>query len=197
MISALELAANGIMAVSILLAGRNNVHTWWTGIVGCALFGIVFYGAKLYADVLLQLFFVATSALGWWQWLKGVQGEPLVIGRVRAHTLLWIVAAAASASAAYGGLLYATTDAYAPFLDSAILVLSVIAQLLLMRRRLESWGFWLAVNSIAVPLYASRGLHLTAFLYAAYWLNAMISLRHWRRLMCEPAVATTPARRFA
>lgn len=197
MISPLELAANGIMAVSILLAGRNNVHTWWTGIVGCALFGIVFYEAKLYADVLLQLFFVATSALGWWQWLKGVQGEPLGIGRVRAHTLLWIAAASASATAAYGGLLYATTDAYAPFLDSAILVLSVIAQLLLMQRRLESWGFWLAVNSIAVPLYASRGLHLTAFLYAAYWLNAMISLWHWRRLTCEPAVATTPARRFA
>ena len=34
----LELAANIAVAGSILLAGRNNVHTWWLGIVGCALF---------------------------------------------------------------------------------------------------------------------------------------------------------------
>ena len=31
-----------------------------------------------------------------------------------------------------------------------------------------SWWFWLLVNSIAIPLYASRGLHLTAVLYAVF-----------------------------
>src|SRR5437764_15210124 len=29
-----------------------------------------------------------------------------------------------------------------------------ISQLLLMKRRIDDWPFWLAVNSIAVPLYA-------------------------------------------
>lgn len=33
-----ELAANAFNAVSIVLAGRNSVHTWWTGIVCCVLF---------------------------------------------------------------------------------------------------------------------------------------------------------------
>ena len=33
-----EIAANAFNAVSILLAARNSLHTWWTGIVGCALF---------------------------------------------------------------------------------------------------------------------------------------------------------------
>ena len=37
------------------------------------------------------------------------------------------------------------------------------------------------VNTIAVPLYASRGLTLTAVLYAGFWLNALVALRHWRR----------------
>ena len=66
-----------------------------------------------------------------------------------------------------------------------MLVLSVVAQLLMMRRKLDSWWFWLLVNSIAIPLYASRGLHLTAVLYAVFWINALVSLRHWRRLMRE------------
>jgi hypothetical protein len=35
--SPLEISANAVNALSILLAGRNSVHTWWTGIIGCAL----------------------------------------------------------------------------------------------------------------------------------------------------------------
>ena len=60
----LELAANAVTATSIFLAARNNVHTWWTGIIGCTLFGMLFWDSQLYADVLLQAFFVATSVYG-------------------------------------------------------------------------------------------------------------------------------------
>jgi nicotinamide mononucleotide transporter len=56
-----------------------------------------------------------------------------------------------------------------------------------MARRVESWWCWLIVNTIAVPLFLSRHLHMTAALYAAYWVNAVISLRHWRRLAREVA----------
>ena len=46
-----------------------GVHTWWSGIIGCALFAWVFYEARLYADVTLQGFFILTSIYGWWKWL--------------------------------------------------------------------------------------------------------------------------------
>jgi nicotinamide mononucleotide transporter len=58
-----------------------------------------------------------------------------------------------------------------------------------MQRRLETWAFWLLVNTIAVPLYASRGLYLTAFLYAGYWINAVISWRWWQHRLAQPAAA--------
>ena len=80
---ALEIAANACNALSILLAGLNSVHTWWVGILGCALFGVVFYQARLYADVTLQLFFVVTSAVGWWQWRAGRQGGAMPVRRTR------------------------------------------------------------------------------------------------------------------
>jgi nicotinamide mononucleotide transporter len=46
----------------------------------------------------------------------------------------------------------------------------------------ENWWAWLLVNTIAVPLYASRGLAVTAVLYAAFWVNAAVSLLKWRDL---------------
>lgn len=41
----LEVAANVVATVSILLAARNSVHTWWIGIIGCVLFAVLFFRA--------------------------------------------------------------------------------------------------------------------------------------------------------
>ena len=182
MTSPLELAANAFTAVAILLAGRNSVHTWWTGIIGCTLFGLLFARTQLYADVVLQIFFVGTSVLGWWRWLHGNRGAPLPITHACWRTMAWIIPAGIAATGAYGAILHFHTDAYAPFADSAVLAFSVIAQLLMMQRRIESWPVWLMVNTIAAPLYYSRGLALTSVLYAGFWINAIVSWVWWTRL---------------
>lgn len=177
----LEIGANALVSVSILLAGRNSVHTWWIGIVGCALFAIVFMQARLYADATLQGFFVVASAIGWWQWLHGSQSRgPLPVTRASRRMLLLCAVGGVLGGAGYGALLHAWTDAYAPFVDSLVLSFSVVAQLLLMRRHLETWPVWLVVNTLAVPLFASRGLYVTSALYVAYWINAIVAWRHWR-----------------
>ena len=178
----MEIGANLFVATAIFLAGRNNIHTWWTGIVGCALFAWVFYHARLYADVTLQFFFILTSVYGWWKWLHGAKGEELPVRFSAPRILTASGAAAVAVSIGYGYLLLRFTDAYAPFLDSLVLAFSVLGQLLMMERRVENWWAWLLVNTIAVPLYASRGLVVTAVLYAAFWVNAVVSLRTWRRL---------------
>jgi len=177
-----EIAANGFNAGSILLAGRNSVHTWWTGIVGCVLFGLVFFGAHLYADVTLQTFFILTSIFGWWNWLHGRRGSELPVRRIQLRLLLALGISGIVVATGYGWLLYRFTNAYAPFLDSFILAFSVLGQFLLMGRWLENWWCWLLVNTIAVPLYTVRGLRLTAILYAIFWVNALVSLRRWNKL---------------
>ena len=70
-----------------------------------------------------------------------------------------------------------------------MLGLSVVAQLLLMQRKMQTWPFWLAVNTLSVPLFASRGLTLTAALYAAYWLMAWYGWWRWRREAAGPVLA--------
>jgi nicotinamide mononucleotide transporter len=193
MIGPLEIAANAAATLAIYLAGRNSIHTWWTGMLGCALFGLLFFGTNLYADVLLQVFFIASSAFGWWQWRRGDHGQPLPVALANFRSLAWTIPAGIAATAGYGALLHYFTNAYAPFADSAVLVLSVIAQLLLMQRRIENWVFWLLVNSIAVPLYAGRGLYLTAFLYGCYWVHAIVAWSRWRRLEQQSAQALAAA----
>jgi len=176
----LEISANLITALAIFLAGRNSIHTWWLGIIGCGLFGALFYQSQLYADFTLQGFFIVTGMIGWARWRKGDDGKSLPITKTRPVTLGLCVVVGIVMAGAYGALLYRFTDAYAPGWDSLLLTGSVIGQVLMMNRKLENWLFWLAVNTIAVPLFYSRGLYITSALYAAYWVHALYAYFQWR-----------------
>jgi nicotinamide mononucleotide transporter len=196
-ISYLEWSANLMTAVCIFLAGRNNVHTWWTGIVACILFGALFYQANLYADVTLQAFFIVTGFIGWWNWVsvraqsfdrkdvlfKVKEADPIT--KVSASTLQKYLGVAVLVAIGYGFLLHKFTNAYAPWIDSTVLTLSVVAQLLLMRRQLQNWPVWVVVNILSVPLYFSRELYLSAALYSVFLVNAIVSWRHWLNLFDE------------
>ncbi|GAA0768749.1 nicotinamide riboside transporter PnuC [Ideonella azotifigens] len=190
-LSPLEWAANLVTALSVLLAAQARVATWPTGIIGSALFGWLFWQNQLYADLTLQLFFIATSASGWWQWQRA--GGPAATQQRQAlagRSLLGMVLAGLVVALAYGALLQRFTQAYAPFWDSAVLVTSVIAQVLLMRGHHQTWPAWLVVNTLSVPLYLSRGLFLTAGLYTLFWLNAWYGWWRWHRLQHRaPALA--------
>jgi len=176
----LEYAANLFYLLAVFLAARNSIHTWWLGIIGCALFAVVFYLVQLYAETTLMLFFIVTNMLGWYQWGR-VDGIKAVSSTATQKLLLYSMLALV-VTALYGYVLHSLTDAYAPFIDSAILMFSIIAQFLLMSRKQETWWFWLIVNTLAIPLYISRELYVTAVVYGGFWFNAWYGLYMWRKL---------------
>src|SRR2546421_12690466 len=121
MTTGLEIGANAVNALSILLAARNSVHTWWTGIVGCALFGVVFFLSRLYADTLLQLFFIGTSAWGWWHWLAGGgDGKALPVTRVAGARILLIMLAATAVAGGGGRSFFGGFVGPSPLLGSPL-----------------------------------------------------------------------------
>lgn len=202
--SPLEASANAFNLLSVWFAARNNGHTWWCGIVACALYGILFVEVRLYADVTLQLFFVGSCAVGWWHWRRGgaaraaapagtgaaTPAHELPITRVAPWPAAGLGLAAVAAATGYGALLHALTDAVNPFVDSAVLALSILAQLLMVARKIETWPVWIAVDCIAVPLYASKGLWLTAAVYAFFLVLVVMGWVRWSRLIGREAIGS-------
>ena len=83
------------------------------------------------------------------------------------------------------------TDAAAPMWDAAIAGMSIAGQILMARRRIENWVFWIAVDLIAVPLFWSRGLYYTSGLYALFLILSIAGLIDWRRALRAQAKAMT------
>src|SRR5678815_3153309 len=57
--------------ISVYLSTRENIWSWPTALVNVALYFVVFYEAKLYADMGLQAVYFALSLYGWYEWLYG------------------------------------------------------------------------------------------------------------------------------
>lgn len=186
-----ELIGVAFGLLSVYLTVREHAWLWPTGIVSVAAFAVLFYDIKLYADMLLQIFFLVTSVQGWYYWKRGGRGrsEPpitLLTPRQRALSAAGLVAAIA----VVGALFAAYTDAHIPFWDAAASGASVAAQLLLMRKKLENWFLWIAVDVLSIGIYLYKQVYLTAGLYVVFLALAVGGLLAWRRTLASypPAV---------
>ena len=168
--------------VCVWLAVRQHVLNWPIGLANNAFFFALFFEARLYADMALQAVYFALGCYGWWMWIARRGGAPLAV--TRAPRVEWLAAAVAIPLATLGlrELLLAANGA-APFLDALTTSISLAAFYGLARKRLENWALWILADAIYVPLYVSRGLHLTAVLYAILLMMCVVGLRDWMRAL--------------
>jgi nicotinamide mononucleotide transporter len=59
--------------------------------------------------------------------------------------------------------------------------MSVSAQILQSLRRIETWILWIAVDVGAIGLFWSRGLLVTAGLYALFLVMSVAGFVEWKR----------------
>ena len=190
----LEVAANVFTLATVYAARVNSVHTWWTGMVSVTLYAVLFFGEKLYADVVLQAFFFGTCVVGWWQWQRGgAGGGELPVTTLTVLQRWTAVAAVLGAAVFFGTGFNHFTDAALPYADSYILGGSVVAQILMMRRKLDHWPIWITVDVVAVTVYAMKGLYLTSAVYAVLLVLCIQGIVEWRRIYAAQAVAPAHA----
>lgn len=186
----LEILAVALGLANIGLLIRRSIWNFPVGIAMVALYFLIFWDARLYSDALLQIFFVGVQLVGWVSWARsgGLEGAIAVRRLSLPERWIW-PAGVVVATAFWGWAMAELTNAAAPWWDAAVAMGSVAAQLLLVGRRIENWLMWIAVDVIAIGLYWSRGLELTAGLYAIFLIMCIVGWFEWRRAERAAAAA--------
>jgi nicotinamide mononucleotide transporter len=180
--SHVEAAAALLGLINVTLVVRRSMWNYPFALAMVSLYAWIFFHQKLYSDALLQLFYIAVNLYGWWNWTRSRArtGEVRVEQLGYAARFGWL-AGCVAASAAWGALMYRYTDAAFPWWDGSIAMFSVAAQILQSRRKWESWVLWILVDLAAVPLFAIKGLWLTAGLYIVFLALSVWGLIHWTK----------------
>ncbi|GHU85977.1 nicotinamide mononucleotide transporter [Bacteroidia bacterium] len=143
-VSYIELIGTIFGILAVWLSSRGKVLTWAAGIVNYFFLFFLFYQVRLYPDMFLQIYYLIFGMFGWYNWSKkSYQNQ--VFSLTLSARLIYITIIIASTI--LFGFFFLNIHNYFPdyfkemgagiaFIDSFILVLSVIANILLVQKKI-------------------------------------------------------------
>ncbi|MCD8268380.1 MAG: nicotinamide riboside transporter PnuC [Parabacteroides sp.] len=173
----------------LLLEIKQHKAMWIVGFLTSLVYVFVFFFSKIYADMGLNIYYVAISVYGFWKWAqtdKTVQEERPAEETILYRHITWpLFAGIAFAILTIYALIYYVlhnfTDSPIPMGDAFTTSVGIVATWMLTHRIIEHWIFWVIVNFVSVYLYYIRGLYPTLFSYLCYAILAIIGYITWKK----------------
>jgi nicotinamide mononucleotide transporter len=182
-----EIIAAALGFVAIFLQIRQNVWYWFVSIVMVSMYIYIYIDAKLYADMSLQVYYLAISFYGGYLWLYGKSSNdhkvPLTVSFTATHLRILLMAISAILFFLMAWFLINFTDSDLPYWDSFTTSLSFVATWMLARKKIENWLIWIVVDAVSVGIYIYKELYPTAVLFFFLTLLAVVGYRQWKKDM--------------
>lgn len=188
-LSYIELMGTFMGFVSVFLAVKNSIWTWPTGILNELFFFMLFFQIQLYADMFLQVYFFAITVYGWYTWGRG--GQQANITRLDARAKAFYGVALGIGTVCLWLFIknihlyfpdYFVQKAAYPLPDSFVTVGSILATILLAKRKLETWILWIIVDLASIGLYFMKGVQLIALEYVVFLAMAVSGFWSWKKI---------------
>jgi len=178
----LETLAVALGMSYLLLAMRENSLCWYCAFFSTAIYVYIFGDVSLYMESALNVYYMGMAVYGWLQWQKGGanhSGVEIVRWTAKHHIICVLVILIASVISGY--LLSVNTDARLPYLDSFTTWASVLTTVMVARKVLENWLYWIVINSVSIYLYIDRDLDQTAAMFTLYLVLSVLGYVAWKK----------------
>ena len=169
--------------IYIYLSIEQKVSLWIFGFLSSALYIVVFFQTKFYADMSLQFYYLVISVYGWFSWKKGSQdsGQELPATKTSNRLILQLGLSSVVIYFIYYLVLAKFTDSTIPKADSLVGMLSVVGTWMLARKLIENWLVWIVADGIATGLFIYKGLYPTSILFFIYTVMAVVGYLQWKK----------------
>jgi nicotinamide mononucleotide transporter len=175
-----------ILAIAyLLLAVKENILCWLFAFLSTAIYTVLFWDVSLLMESALNVYYMAMAVYGWHQWTRGgTNGDDgthaLAVRSMSGQQHVLVISGIAVLTFVSGYFLSEHSSAAWPYIDSFTTWASVITTYLVTRKYLQNWLYWIVIDTVSIPLYIDRGLNLTALLFVAYVVIAVVGYVKWR-----------------
>ena len=160
---------NGGYALGLAIGKR---WAWPLGLFGTLAGVVVLFGAKLYAESVLNLGYAVLAVYGWMQWGGTAAVRDRSTHRIPEFTAALMLAVATAL------LMKSATDNPRPLADGLMFAGGILGTWWQAQRDRINWLIWIVLNAVGLWLYADRGL----WAYSAYSaVMALVSVWGWFR----------------
>lgn len=172
----------------VLLAKANKIWLYPVGIVSTLLTLYILLLAGLYAESLLNGYYVVMSIYGWWYWAKKKHLPPVAVSYSNKNDWMITIMIAVAGFVVLAFLLKYFTTSTVPFWDAWVSATAWAGMWLLSRRKIENWVLLNISNLFAVPLLLYKQLPLFAVLTAFLFIVALFGYLDWRIIIRQQKI---------
>lgn len=169
--------------IQVLLAKANNVLLYPFGIASVLITIYVLYEAGLYAEILLNGYYLVMSIYGWMHWVaRSDQPQVVAAYSKRSDWYVTLLIVGIGFPLLYFALLH-FTDSTVPVWDAWVSATAWAGMWLLAQRKIENWILLNVSNAFAIPLLMHKDLHLYALLTLFLFIVAVFGYIDWSRII--------------
>ncbi len=170
--------------LSVYFTIKQNIWCWYFGLLQVTLYCFVFFTSKLYSDMILHVIYIFLQVYGWYNWKYGGTNKSTLRVTLLTNATFWI-GLTIIATLLVGYMMQTRTDASYPYEDAFIMIASLVAQYLMIKKILQSWMFWIIVDVVAIVIYVYKDLYFTTVLYVLFLVMAIIGYLEWKKAYNE------------
>jgi nicotinamide mononucleotide transporter len=185
LITLLQWLGTAFGVVQILLARLNNIHNYLFGIIAILISIWVLYQSQLYADILLNLYYLIMSVYGWFYWKMGKQRKetPISYSTTKEHGIAGGIVLGCLALMAYW--LGQHTNSDVPYWDALVCAFAWAGMWLMAKRKIENWVYLNISNLLSIPLLIYKELYIYAGLTTFLFVVAISGYIKWKKILAH------------
>ena len=179
----LQWLAVGLGVAEVLFAKANKIWLYPAGIASILISVFVLFQAGLYAECLLNGYYLVMSVYGWRYWTKKRDQPAIKITKCSYKDWITVVVITIAGLALLSFLLKNFTPSNVPYMDAWISSTAWAGMWLLAKRKIENWILLNVSNAFAVPLLIYKQLPLYALLTVFLFIIAIQGYIKWYKIL--------------
>ncbi len=171
-----------------ILAGKGKISCYFIGMIGTFCYSFIAFKNGFYGNLALYMFYYfPMEIIGIIKWRKHLKKDLNEIIKTRLSNKNRVIYAIVAVVLSVGlSVILKLFNGSTPFLDGTVTVLSVIGQLLTVKRCIEQWHVWFVVNllSLVMWIYAyinGSNCFATMIMWFVYLILSVYFLQAWKR----------------
>jgi nicotinamide mononucleotide transporter len=166
--------------LQVFFAIKNKAINYFFGIISVIIFVYLYFVGKLYAEGVLNFYYLIVSIWGWIMWTNKKTNFQRIGKASLKENLLAIGIFVFTCFLTYF-ILSRYTNSNVPLWDSVVSAFAWVGTWLMTRRKIENWLWLTASNICAIPLLHSKEYEATALLTLILLVMGIIGYFRWRK----------------
>ncbi len=167
----------------VIFAARESQWCWPLAFVSTMIYTVLFWENQLPMQALLNFYYMGMAVYGYLLWKKHSKAEnDLAISKFSwLHQVLFLLIGCAL-TYTVASYLQSANASQSPFLDAGVTVFSVLNTILMARKILQNWLYWIVIDAAAIQLYYETGYYATIVMFSVYLVLAVVGYLNWMKL---------------